>query len=389
MLGRKHLLAAGSIIFIILVTAYPTQSLAGARKGISDFFEFVLPALLPFFVGTSILIKSGALSTLSARLNRIFMALFNLPGESAVVFIMSCISGYPNGARMAAELYSQRELTKPQAARTIILASTSGPSFIVGAVAAGLLLSPSSAVMLSICHYLSAIITGLLARAIIKDTAHETNTKKLPPKKPQEQSASRVLVSSIKSSMVDLLSVGAFVIFFASLISILEFTGVVDIIAQVFSDPLQLIGIPPQLSKGIVAGMVEMTNGAVSITSTLAPFSYKLVCLCAIISFGGFSIIFQIYSYAAQCKVKMSVLVLMKLFQAVTSVFVSTLYIHLFPTDIAVFAPTNSGFAYVFANSTILFVTGALFLFALGAAMALYSLKFENRYKKRRSNPGK
>ena len=117
------------IAFLVLLAAFPGRALVGARSGLNAFLQNVLPALLPFYVGTSILVKSGMASRITKYLSFLMKPLFGLPGESAFAFFMAAISGYPMGARLTAELYEAGRLTRPQAVGTAILSSCCGPSF--------------------------------------------------------------------------------------------------------------------------------------------------------------------------------------------------------------------------------------------------------------------
>ncbi|MFR5870116.1 MAG: nucleoside recognition domain-containing protein, partial [Acutalibacteraceae bacterium] len=128
-----------SVSLIILILLFPVQTLQGAKNGLSAFALSVVPALFPFFVATGLFTKLGTATRFSTALRPLMRPLFGLPGQSALPVFLSVVSGYPNGARATAALYEAKQLTQTQARRTMVYASTAGPSFVISVLAASLL----------------------------------------------------------------------------------------------------------------------------------------------------------------------------------------------------------------------------------------------------------
>ena len=81
-----------------------------------------------------------------------------------MVFAISAVSGYPVGARLASDLRLNKDISQYEGQRLVSFCSTSGPLFIIGAVAVGMLNNASLGYVMLICHYLGAITVGLLFR---------------------------------------------------------------------------------------------------------------------------------------------------------------------------------------------------------------------------------
>ncbi|MBQ6692941.1 MAG: hypothetical protein IJN00_06370, partial [Clostridia bacterium] len=152
----KHISVIILIIMVFLLR-FSSSATAGAASGVALFLNSVLPALLPFFVCSCILIRLGTIQAVSKALSAFMRPFFSLGGESMPAFVIGAVSGYPNGARVTAELYSQNHLPAHDAGRTYLLSSLASPSFILSAVAASMLKKPGCGWVLMLSHLLSAV----------------------------------------------------------------------------------------------------------------------------------------------------------------------------------------------------------------------------------------
>lgn len=366
------------IAFLVLLAAFPGRALVGARSGLSAFLQNVLPALLPFYVGTSILVKSGVASRITKYLSFLMKPLFGLPGESAFAFFMAAISGYPMGARLTAELYEAGRLTRPQAVGTAILSSCCGPSFMVGAVAAGMLLSPSAGLIIACAHYLAMITIGIFYRPFL--TLSPQPSRREPPKQKKQEhpSLTGIVMDSIASSAVALWSVGSYLIFFSALISIINSFGILSTLGNVLAPAFRLLGISPNLAPAILSGAIEMTGGCVDAASALAPLSSKVLACTFIITFGGLSVAGQSLFYLRKTGVRLSTFLLAKLSGGILSVLFASILLSIVPLDVETMAPILSFQQVMGANATLL-IAGVVFLSFIGAAMSLYNMRNQRK----------
>lgn len=148
--------------FTICILVYPNISLEAAKKGFILWSTVVFPALLPFFVVSDLLIQYGIVRFLGIFLEPIIRPLFKVSGVGGIIFTLSVVSGFPNGARMAAQLYKEGVLTKDEAERIAAFSNFSNPIFILGAVAIGMFGNMKMGIVLLLIHIVSNILVGIL-----------------------------------------------------------------------------------------------------------------------------------------------------------------------------------------------------------------------------------
>lgn len=299
-----------ALIIIILIISFPKQSLSAALKGLNTWLNVVLPSLLPFFIVSDIMIQLGLVDFLSAMLNPIMKPLFNCPGHSSFVWIMSMASGYPMGAKLVASLYEEGSISKVEGQRMLAFCNTSGPLFMIGAVGIGMLQSPKAGKIIAVSHYTAALVLGLLFRFYgrQKESIRVSSTKPRIKSALQEllmansksnKSLGNILSSSVKSSMESQVLIGGFIILFSVIINLLipeQAANNSNLSANkwIFSFPREW-----QLMKPLGAGILEITTGCQLLGDSIADFKNKLIAASFIIGWGGFSIHSQAISLLA------------------------------------------------------------------------------------------
>lgn len=307
---QKLIIIILALIIIILIISFPKQSLSAALKGLNTWLNVVLPSLLPFFIVSDIMIQLGFVDFLSAMLNPIMKPLFNCPGHSSFVWIMSMASGYPMGAKLVASLYEEGSISKVEGQRMLAFCNTSGPLFMIGAVGIGMLQSPKAGKIIAVSHYTAALVLGLLFRFYgrQKESIRVSSTKPriksafqelLMANSKSNKSLGNILSSSVKSSMESQVLIGGFIILFSVIINLLipEQTANNSNLSTnkwIFSFPREW-----QLMKPLGAGILEITTGCQLLGDSIADFKNKLIAASFIIGWGGFSIHSQAISLLA------------------------------------------------------------------------------------------
>ncbi|WP_432400655.1 nucleoside recognition domain-containing protein [Wukongibacter sp. M2B1] len=126
-----------SIVFVMVfyILVYPSEIIEATRSGIILWANVVLPSLLPFFIGAELLVGLGLVKFIGVLIEPIIRPIFNVPGEASFVFAMSITSGYPIGVKLTSNLRRNGDISQSEAQRIISFCSTSGPLFMIGAVA--------------------------------------------------------------------------------------------------------------------------------------------------------------------------------------------------------------------------------------------------------------
>lgn len=292
--------------FIILLLCSPAKFMAVALDGALVWATILLPSLFPFIFFSRLFTTFEVTQNLSKPFSRATQKLYHCPSDSAYVFLLSVLCGYPIGAKLISDLYQDGKISKGQAYRSVSFVSNCGPMFIIGSVGVGMLHSPMAGIIILICHILSSLLNGLIYRKSWKKFDYE----RLPAasEKNAQTSVSDIVFSSINS----VLMVGGYVIIFF-------------IVAEVFTSltifsPLCLllekIGINPQISEGILCGLLEITKGSKMLSIASSNLQVIVPACCFLITFGGFSTFMQSYAFLEKTGMKKSALLIQKTTQA-------------------------------------------------------------------------
>ncbi len=306
----KYLMKTKFVPFVLSTTAlcmlvaFPDVYLQASYEGIKLFVLNVLPALLPFFFFTKILLNMGVSKTISKTFNRPCKLLYNTSGKGGFVFVMSILSGYPVGAKTLSDLYKNNELTSNEVKTISAFTSTSGPMFVLGTVGAVMLNNTTHGFIILICHYLSAIINGLFYRKKRSSNEEKSLVINTPLK-------GDVLSNSVQDTIYSLSICGAYIAIFYMIAIMLKNIGILDL----FSNILNLLFQNKTLTDGIVFGLVEITGGCKIISSTKSFFA--LPSICAIISFGGLSVTLQSLTFLGESGLSPLNYVLRKITQSI------------------------------------------------------------------------
>ena len=121
-------------IFNIIIIIMPNLVISSAKNGLLLWFNNILPAILPFLIGTNLLIRLGFIDFLGNLLEPFMQKIFNVSGNGAFPLILGMFSGYPIGAKITCELKEKGKISKIEAQRLISFTNNSGPLFIIGTV---------------------------------------------------------------------------------------------------------------------------------------------------------------------------------------------------------------------------------------------------------------
>ncbi len=362
-------------LFNILLLMFPTETIEASKQGLNLWFNNVLPTLLPFIIGTNILVKCGMVRFIGTFIEPVMYPIFGVPGSGGFAFFTGIMSGYPLGAKTTAALRQSNLLTDHEAQRLISFANNSGPLFVIGAVGVGMFNNVRIGYFLLAVHYISAIITGLVFRLYKFE-------KRLPPKKTKlfrqaiknmresrsNESAGEMLGDSVKNAMESIILIGGYIILFSVIAAVLRFTNALDIIF--FFVQKLAPSIKEEMLSGFTVGIIEMTNGLKQVSLT----DYSLVQLMlaeGLICFGGLSIHAQSISFLKKTDIKAGLYILAKLVHGVVGAmlcFVAYPYVKfLLSSDeaVPVFLQEDMGFLQKF------FYSSSIMLVSLGVCLAI------------------
>ncbi|MBF8982184.1 sporulation integral membrane protein YlbJ [Lutibacter sp. B2] len=322
------------IIFIILFLViaaiiHPQEAFDSAKSGVYTWLNIIFPALLPFFIGSELLIQLGFVRFIGFLLEPLFRPIFNVPGEGSFIFAMSVTSGYPMGVKMITELRNDHTLNKHDAQRLLSFCSTSGPLFITGAVAIGMFNNVQLGVIIALSHYLGAIITGLFFRCYKnKSILNAATTKQkqgffkkiFENSNRSNQPFGLLFANSVKKSIETLMQIGGFIILFSVIIRLLTTLGLVHFLSSAIT-LLPWISFPNiQILDSLISGFFEITVGCKSLSEIHnISFIQQALFSTILISWSGLSIHAQSASLIAKTDLSFNLYLVSKLFHSLFS----------------------------------------------------------------------
>lgn len=310
-LKTKYIVPIFLLIIILSIAFDPAKYSKIAFKGLEVWVKVLVPALLPFFILTKLFASGDFITDFTKMLANPVKKIYKCPPESAYIFFMSIITGYPVGAKLVSDFYSNGRISKTEAIKTLSFCSNSGPMFILGSVAIGMFANKGMGVIIYISHILGSLINGLIYRNI-KD-------KGTKPHLITTQISNNTIgfTESINSSISSILLIGGVICFTFVIIEVITsspfFKGLISIIAY--------IGTPTEILTAIFSGIFEITKGCLMLSSI--PLSSEISTHIAtfIISFGGISTLLQAIAFTKDI-IPTKLIVLQKITHALCATFV-------------------------------------------------------------------
>ena len=324
--NKWQIILSAVVLFLMLALVFqPDIYMESCLRGLLIWGSSVLPALFPFFFFSSILIKLHTLDILGEKLSKFMQKVFHCPGSSGIIYLLSIISGYPVGAKLASEMYASGALTRNQVVRINAFASTSGPLFIIGSVGVGMFVNHTAGIIMLISHLLGALCNGLLYR-----NYHYKEETVLPPPKPKV-STQDILSNTMYDSIVSILIVGGYIVIFNILIDVLFNLNILTFVGSIFSGLLFLVGLPESLGTGLASGILEVTRGCLDLSQSGASLKLITVLGCMLISWGGISIHLQALTFLSKCKISAGFYFLQKFTQSLISGLICLILVSFIP----------------------------------------------------------
>lgn len=323
------------LLLILGIVCFPSESIEAAKGGLNIWTTVLIPSLLPFIIGANLIVDLKVVDILGFLINPITKLIFNVSGKGALVFVISTVSGYPVGAKLASELRSSHQITKSEAQRLVSFCSTSGPLFIIGAVGTGMFKNPSLGYLMIICHYLASISVGLIFRKYggeylpkSKDNI-KTSIRNVVDERYSSNTGFFVLFGdAVFNGVNTLLMIGGFVIVFSVVFEVLSLFNIISLFASILHIPLSIFGISKELCIAFIGGLFEMTIGCNNISAvTPSPEIIKVALASFLIGFSGLSILAQCCTFISKTDIDTNLYIISKcLHGTLASIFTIILY---------------------------------------------------------------
>lgn len=322
------------ISFTICLVIFSNTNLSAAKNGLILWSNSIVPSLFPFFVATELLSHTNFTYYLGKVLNKFMRPLFNIRGEGSFAFIMGIISGYPIGAKIAANFRQNKICSKEECERLLSFTNNSGPLFIIGTVGITMFGNSTIGFLLLITHLLASITVGFIFRFWKYNIKSEINIYNSYINSNENLTLSNlggIIGNSITSSINTILLIGGFVVLFSVIISILKTSQLLDILANCIHPLFNLLHIPEKFSFGFISGIFELTNGLNIVCSIPEKkLSINIIIVSFLLGLGGFSVLLQVWSVIAKTDLSIKPYILGKLLHACISAFYTFLFLQNF-----------------------------------------------------------
>lgn len=327
-----------AVIITISIVCFPDDAFKSALEGLNIWFNTVLPALLPFFIGSQLLMGLGVVHFLGVLLEPFMRPLFNVPGAGSFVMAMGLASGYPVGAMLTGKLVKSNLCNKWEAERLISFSNTADPLFMIGAVAVGMFKDARLGTVICLSHYISALMLGFIMKfyAYNKPITHTALSVKkndniilratrelIKARKEDNRPFGELLGDCIRDSVNSMLLILGFIILFSVIIRIITISGFVNLICPVINFVLKILGFDKSLSPAIVSGVFEITLGTQLASQASASLMQKVIIASSIIAWSGLSVHFQVMSMIVGTDIKVGPYIIARALHAVLAGFVA------------------------------------------------------------------
>lgn len=254
---KNKIIVMASCLFILLMVVFPNVTEQGTKSAIVIWANSIIPVLLPFFIFSDFVKRTGDLHRLSPKI---------------YPFVIAFLSGYPMGAKIAADYVRSKTVTASEGKRILSYSLVTGPAFIIFTIGS-FIGSTKAAFLIAIAHYLGAFLNSSLYYTTSSNIRSHIKPKE---KIDYMEDFSHAIASGFKAMATIL----AYLMFFNIGINIFDYLGVFSLIND-------------QTTVAFIKGIFEMTLGSSLLGACDAGIKLKTILAAILVSFGGLSVIGQ------------------------------------------------------------------------------------------------
>ena len=254
------------IIMILYFLIYPQNALMASRRGLTLWFEQILPTLLPFSVISYIVLHSNLFSHPAHEKKHSFLRI--QPEEWYVIFC-GYLFGFPIGSKLSADLYEHHRIVKKRAQILACFTNNLSPVFV-------------TSVLVNQLHFSSVVPFFLLLYGIPLCICLALLSFIKPERFVHEKKASRF---QLNMQIVDAGIINGF----ETLIKICGYIMMFSIFAEI----AQSIPYGSSFPKLVLTGCLEVTNGISALSQFSCNHFQKYLLTVLFLALNGISGLFQ------------------------------------------------------------------------------------------------
>ena len=276
---KNHFFQFFLILCFFVMLLFPSEVFEGAKSGLLLWFLTVLPTLFPFLLISRLLLDSCACSLLNKLLAPVISRLFGISAQGSFAFIVGFLCGYPMGAKITADLFHARQISKAEASYLLSFCNNTSPAFLIHYIVLGYFQNPRLIFPSVLILYGTPILLTFFFR--IKKHFASSNTTDITSPFTISKIPSCSLDFCLMDSSEAIVKIGGYIILFSVILNLLQKLPI--------SHPFYQLFLLPSL---------ELTNGCALLNKTTAqtiPLSFPIYySLCmGHTAFGGWCALFQ------------------------------------------------------------------------------------------------
>jgi sporulation integral membrane protein YlbJ len=314
-------LAASLVIGII---AFPDQAFASSLQGLTIWWKFVFPALLPFFILTELLMGSGAVHGLGVLLEPLMKRWLGLPGCGGPAVAVGIAAGMPAGAEMTAKLRKLGLISRHDGEHLLSASHLCNPVLLIVVIGVGFLNNAAWGWMIAAVHYI-AYLTSALAMRLLANRHREAGGEQEPTasavstierlslparaaramsraKHEDGRTFGKLLGDSVILAIQNLLMIGGYIMMFSVVARMISLSGTLD-----------------ELPDYLINILLELHLGAYTASQSGLSAIWMSAWIGFGLAFSGLSALFQANSFAAATDLRIRYYLIGRLVHAASS----------------------------------------------------------------------
>jgi hypothetical protein len=325
-LRRKiEIIIAGlfALTYGTLMIIYSKEAAEAVRESLGICLTAIIPSLFAFMVLSSFFIKTGLYRAMSKPFAGFSRAVLHIPPELFSVFLLSAVAGYPVGAKLLSDLHKNGAADRETCASMQCFCYMGGPAYFCGIVSVTLFGSIKFGLLILAVTLIVNFTVALLS----------AKSRPIPERKPivcNVKISVKNFLSAISDGGIAILIMCGIIVFFATFTCLLQELGFIGFFGKWASN---LFGLSLADGEALVRSIIEINN-----VRTFTPGSVRLLPLiAALLTFGGFCVILQMYQFA-QDYIKTGLFFVYRGFAATLAFSLTAAALHFFPQIAAVSA---------------------------------------------------
>lgn len=239
----------------------------------------IIPSLFPFMAVSGLIISSGLYYKVGIPFSLISRYIFRTKPEHFSIFLISSVGGYPIGAKLVTELYKNKGIERQDAEKMLGYCYMGGPAFFIGVAGLKIYGSIEAGIVIFVSIFMANIITMFFFS--VKNEFPQKSKEKIVLSFCMDK-----ITECISSAGKSIASICSAIVFFSSVIAVLDASGIIAAFSQLIS---KVTSISLDTCNIFIKSMLEIS----CISNVPADIEF-MPTVTAILSFGGLCVIMQI-----------------------------------------------------------------------------------------------